>query len=197
MNAKAQVDSGGYGTPLFSLVRAKANGVYYDNTIKNIILADCARCHSGVSRNLMDYDSLKAYADSGLLGTMVQGPMRRFAGNDADAIVTWIANGAPEKPAATQANFGRGAGPSTPGDPARHTPNGRITYRNTIKPLLAHDCLRCHSDPFRNLTTYENVKTYVDNGLLKTLVQRGGPMHRFAGPDSRYIIAWVDNGAPQ
>jgi len=41
------------------------------------------------------------------------------------------------------------------------------------------------------------VKTYAKNGLLESLVQPGGPMHRFAGPDSRLIIAWVHNGAPQ
>jgi hypothetical protein len=46
------------------------------------------------------------------------------------------------------------------------------------------------------LTTYENLKVYVDNGLLQILVQRGGPMHRFAGPDSRKILGWVKDGAP-
>jgi hypothetical protein len=187
----------GSAAPPSSLALAKANQIYYENTIKNIIQADCGRCHSGVSRNLMDYDTLKAYADSGLLGTMVQGPMRRFAANDADAILTWIANGAPEKSSLTTAKFGGGPAPCTPGGQPLQTPDGRITYSNTIKTLLAHDCLRCHSGQFRNLTTYENVKIYVDNGLLKTLVQRGGPMHRFSGPDSRYIIAWVDSGAPQ
>ncbi|HUV49754.1 MAG TPA: hypothetical protein VMW78_01865 [Anaerolineae bacterium] len=180
-----------------------AGKVYYENTIKNIIMADCARCHSGMTRNLMDYDNLKLYADSGMLAGMVQGPMSRFAGNDAQTILNWINNGAPEKPV-TKANFIPGphaAGPNgqicQPGASLPNTQKNQITYNNTIKHILSRNCLRCHSGQFRNLTTYENVKMYVDNGLLKALVHIGGPMHRFAGPDSRLIIAWINNGAPQ
>jgi hypothetical protein len=188
------------------MIQAKAQKVYYENTMKDIIRADCGRCHSGSIRNLMDYDSLQAYADSGILATMVQGPMRRFALNDAQTILKWIQNGAPEKPPAAPARFtnmpgsistGTGAPPCTAVGPPANANRGQITYGNTIKQILAKDCLRCHSDPFRNLTTYGNVKIYVDNGLLKTLVRVGGPMHRFAGPDSRLIIVWINNGAPQ
>ncbi len=185
-------------------VSAKVNNIYYEPTIKNIIRTDCGRCHSGPTRNLMDYDSLSAYAQSGLLETMVQGPMRRFAGNDAGTISRWVNNGSPEKPGGgTQAKFtpnGGGAGPVCPapgtGRPGAPS-NEQITYHNTIKAVLAKDCLRCHSGPFRNLTTYKNVKMYVDNGLLATLVMPGGPMHRFAGPDTRLIMTWVKNGAAQ
>ncbi|MFH1491353.1 MAG: hypothetical protein ABII06_20795, partial [Pseudomonadota bacterium] len=168
----------------------KARNVYYDNTIKGIIRNDCGRCHSGPSRNLTDYDSLKAYADGGLLSTMVQGPMRRFAGNDVQTIVDWVQQGAPEKPAAKAAAFFHGPGPG-PRPPLQQAPGGRFTYDNTVKHILARDCLRCHSGPFRNLTTYEHLKMYVDNGLLQTLVMPGGPMHRFAGPDTRLIMAWI------
>ena len=175
--------------------------IYYEPTIKNIINQDCGRCHSGTSRNLMDYDSLKAYADSGMLAVMVQGPMSQFAGNDMGTIVDWVNGGALEKQGATPAAFF-----STTSQPAgcpsgqAYVPNvplNKMTYTNTIQYVLAKDCLGCHSDKFRNLTTYENVKLYVDNGLLKSLVQRGGPMHRFAGPDGKLIILWADNGAPK
>jgi hypothetical protein len=185
---------------------AAAGQVYYEPTIKNIIAADCSRCHSGATRNLMDYDSLKAYADTGLLATMVQGPMRRFAGNDVQTIVDWAQQGAPEKPAAKAAAFMPGPGtgnpvcpsPGTgPVGPLQQAPGGQITYNNTINPILAKDCLRCHSGPFRNLSTYKQVKMYADNGLLKTLVMPGGPCHRFAGPDFREIVAWINSGAPQ
>lgn len=188
------------------VIQANARNIYYENTIKDIIRADCSRCHSGPTRNLMDYDSLKAYANSGLLATMVQGPMRRFAGNDAQTILKWIQDGAPEKSPATPARFtdmpgsistGPGGPGCPPGGPPANVNRGQITYGNTIKHILAKDCLRCHSGPFRNLTTYKNVKMYVDNGLLKTLVRMGGPMHRFAGPDTRQIIMWINNGAPQ
>jgi hypothetical protein len=152
----------------------------------------------------MDYDSLKAAADSGMLGAMVQGSMSRFAGGDARTILSWIGSGAHEKPPGKQANFFFSPDPvgsAMPGCPQGraplHVPMGQITYSNSIQYILEGDCLRCHSGQFRNLTTYKNVKMYADNGLLKTLVQLGGPMHRFAGPDSRQIIAWVKSGAPQ
>lgn len=164
---------------------------YYENTIKDIIRTDCARCHSGPTRNLTDYDSLKTYADTGLLATMIQGPMRRFAGNDTQILLEWIQGGAPEKAPVVPARFGASPTPGTGGP----TPGGQVTYHNTVKNILAKDCLRCHSGPFRNLTTYENVKKYADNGLLKTLVLPGGPMHRFAGPDTRQIILWINSGA--
>lgn len=193
--ARDVLSGGGPITPV------KAQNVYYESTIKRIIQNDCGRCHSGPSRYLMDYDSLKAYADSGMLETMVQGPMRRFAGNDVQTIVDWAQQGAPEKPAARAAALTQGPGSTSPvcpnpGTPVHQVP-GQITYNNTIKQILARDCLRCHSGPFRNLTTYENVKMYVDNGLLKTLVVPGGPMHRFAGPDTHEIVVWINSGAPQ
>jgi mono/diheme cytochrome c family protein len=183
------------------LIAAASKKVYYEPTIKKIILADCGRCHLGAVRNLTDYDSLKAYASSGMLSAMVQGSMGRFAGGDTQTIVTWVTNGAPEKSPGIQANLIPGPCPGTPryqpGVQLPNTPNDQTTYNNTIKCILAGDCLRCHSGQFRNLTTYENVKMYADNGLLKQLVKMGGPMHRFAGPDSRLIIAWVNNGAPK
>ncbi len=193
----------GVGAPGTAL--AAGQQVYYENTVKEIVERDCGRCHSGVSRNLMDYDSLKAYVDNGMLWAMVSpgGPMNRFARADADTIVAWINSGAPEKPQAIAAHFVQQSpgGGCIPGFGPRpfpvDVPLDQITYSNTIKYVIAKDCLECHSIPFRNLTTYKNVKYYVDNGLLKSLVQMGGSMHRFAGQDSQYIIAWVNNGAPQ
>jgi hypothetical protein len=176
--------------------------VYYEPVIKNIVAKRCGRCHSASTRFLMDYDSLQFAAQSGILKTMIQGPMRRFAGNDTQTILSWIDNGAPEKPNAKQAGFF-----NNPGGPACQKsinsapwismPANQITYKNSIQYILAKDCLQCHSIPFRNLTTYSNVKIYVDNGLLKNLIQPGGPMHRFARQDSKYIIAWINNGAPE
>jgi len=186
------------------VVWAAGKQVYYEPTIKNIITNNCGRCHSGPSRNLMDYDTLKAYADSGMLAAMVQGTMSRFAGNEQGTILDWINAGAPEKPGAKKVNFftgihgpggGGGGGGGRPYSP--NVPTKGITYENTIQYILAKDCLRCHSGHFRNLTTFKNVDIYVKNGLLKALVQRGGAMHRFALKDSKWIIGWINNGAPQ
>ncbi|MBF0482893.1 MAG: hypothetical protein HQK82_14685, partial [Desulfovibrionaceae bacterium] len=93
------------------------------------------------------------------------------------------------------------ASPASPANPA-DTPGGakagaEPTYAGTIEALLAKDCMRCHLGPFRKMTTYGEVKMYVDNGLLKTLVEPGGQMHRFAGPDTRVFLQWIDAGAPR
>ncbi|WP_043601171.1 hypothetical protein [Solidesulfovibrio magneticus] len=195
--------------------------VYYESTIRDIIQKDCARCHSGATRNLTDWDSVRAFVDNGMLAAMVQGPMRRFAGADADVILAWIDAGAPENPpriggaAAAFNQPTRGGQPRQPGQPGQpgrgggggqfacppgaggQVAPGDLTYTGTIEGLMAQDCLRCHLGPFRKMTTYEDVKMYVDNGLLKTLVEPGGPMHRFAGPDTRVFLAWIDAGAPR
>lgn len=176
---------------------AAALDIYYEKPIQGIVRRNCGRCHSGQLRNLLSYDKLKAYIDSGLLRAMISpgGPMNRFAGPDADTILTWIARGAPEKPAAqVVAGTIPGFGPQLF---AVDVPPEQITYDNTIKFILAKHCLECHSGRFRNLTTYDNIKFYADSGLLQTLVSRGGPMNRFAGPNSKTIIAWINNGAPK
>ncbi|MBF0202527.1 MAG: hypothetical protein HQK66_14715, partial [Desulfamplus sp.] len=121
--------------------------------------------------------------------------------NDQGTILDWINSGAPEKPGAAQANFFSPMTNGATGCPSQmfvpDVPIDQINYTNTIQYVLARDCLGCHSDKFRNLTTYENVKVYVDNGLLRSLVRRGGAMHRFAGPDAKLIVMWVDKGAPR
>ncbi len=180
-------------TPL----KAISKNVYYEPVVQNIVAGDCGRCHSGGTRNLMDYDNLKMYADSGMLSAMVQGPMGRFAGHDASTILDWINSGAQEKQGvAPVAFFHRNT--ACPQTGTKTTPSAdRVTYTNTIKYVLEGDCMQCHSGKFRNLSTYKNVKMYVDNGLLKTLVRLGGPMHRFAGPDSKIIITWINQGAPE
>jgi len=183
---------------------ATSQAIYFEPTIRDIIVRDCGRCHAGRSRNLTDWDHIRLYVENGMLAAMLQGPMQRFAGPDADLILAWINSGAQENPPKNQA----GATPvalvcPTPG---QGQPGGRahnalgpapITYTNTIEGLLAKDCLTCHLGPFRKMTTYKDVKMYADNGLLETLVAPGGPMHRFAGPDTRFFLAWIRAGAPR
>jgi len=86
--------------------------------------------------------------------------------------------------------------------PAASTPMagnaGYVTYTNTIQPILEQNCYRCHSGPMRNLTTYDRLRPYVDNGLLLMMVQPGGPMSRFLTADEFHTIdAWIKSGAPQ
>jgi len=203
----------GYPSQSAPTLNVAATKVYYENTIKNIINNDCARCHSGAVRNLMEYDQLKVYVDNQMLRSMISpgGPMSRFAGSDADIILSWIDNGALEKPnaaaPATFMNFGFHPGPGTSptinrGPQARapfsaNRPFDQITYSNTIKFVVAKDCLECHAGKFRNLTTYNSLKFYADSGLLLTLVRPGGEMHRFSGPDTCLFNAWINNGTPK
>lgn len=72
-----------------------------------------------------------------------------------------------------------------------------ITYSNTIAQVVQANCLRCHGGPIRNLSTYDNLKGYADNGLLMMMVQPGGPMSRFLSADeAQKIIDWVKAGSP-
>ncbi|MBF0515211.1 MAG: hypothetical protein HQK81_14280 [Desulfovibrionaceae bacterium] len=191
---------------------AAANQVYYEPTIRDIIRKDCGRCHTGGARSLTDWDSVRAAVDNGMLAAMLQGAMPRVGGGGGDILPGWIDAGAPENPPrfrgqATPAAFGTAGPPPDrpgkqgppPGAPGmgREPGPGDITYSGSIEALLAKDCMRCHLGPFRKMTTYEEVKMYVDNGLLKTLVEPGGQMHRFAGPDTKIFLQWIKAGAPR
>ncbi|MEI8346927.1 MAG: hypothetical protein WCG27_05640 [Pseudomonadota bacterium] len=93
---------------------------------------------------------------------------------------------------------GRNGSPPPPPTAPQNTINtDQITYTNTISGIIEVSCLRCHSGPFRNLSNYENVKAYADNGLLKTLVEPGGLMNRFSGKNTPDFLEWIKNGAPK
>lgn len=170
-----------------------AQGVYYEPTIRDMVRKYCARCHSGNLRNLTSWDSVRAYVDNGMLAAMLQGPMRQFGGPDADVMLAWIEAGAPENPPRA-AKDPRPAALLVEQGPTQTPP---LTYTGAVKDVLAKDCLRCHMGPFRKLTTYAEVKAYVDNGQLARMTQPGGPMRPFAGSDVQTLQAWIEAGAPQ
>jgi hypothetical protein len=70
--------------------------ITYTNTISGVVELSCSRCHGGPLRNLMTYENIKRYADSGLLVFMVRpgGLMNRFAEKNAQTIMDWAKNGA-------------------------------------------------------------------------------------------------------
>lgn len=87
--------------------------------------------------------------------------------------------------------------PTVPAPSAGYaSPANSITYSRHIQEVVASNCLRCHGGPLRNLSTYQNLKAYVDNGLLMMMVQPGGPMSRFLTADQAHlIILWIQSGA--
>jgi len=73
-----------------------------------------------------------------------------------------------------------------------------IGYSNTVQPIVAKNCLRCHGGPMRNLSGYTQLKSYADSGLLMMMIQPGGPMSRFlTAEESDQITSWIKSGAPQ
>jgi mono/diheme cytochrome c family protein len=90
-------------------------------------------------------------------------------------------------------------GTSVPQHPSQFTNTGSqpITYSNTVAQIVQSNCLRCHGGAIRNLSTYDNLKAYADNGLLMMMIQPGGPMSRFLSADDAHkIISWVKAGSP-
>jgi len=73
----------------------------YDQDLKAVFDARCVGCHSALGT----YQQAKAYADSGRLKQMVGpgGAMAQYAGTDAQKILDWIAQGAPQSAQGTAA----------------------------------------------------------------------------------------------
>ena len=173
-------------------------GVYYEPDIRDIIRKDCARCHSGTLRNLMSWDSVRMYVDNGMLSAMIQGPMRQFSGPaDANTIQAWIDAGAPENQPRKKTEAKPAAFAASGQVVAAAPSQASLTYTRDIQGLLAKDCLRCHQGPFRSLTTFEQVRTYANSGLLASMVQPGGLMNRFVGTDAQMVLTWIRAGAPR
>lgn len=79
-----------------------------------------------------------------------------------------------------------------------------LTYSQNIQPLIALHCTDpgCHqpASPEGDLTSYQGVKTKVDNGRLKQKVLVEGSMPP-TGPlsmeEKRKIECWLENGAKE
>jgi hypothetical protein len=72
------------------------------------------------------------------------------------------------------------------------------SYDAAVSGIVSRNCLRCHGGAMRNLSTYQNLKSYATSGLLMMMVQPGGPMSHFLAPaEAQQIIDWVDAGGPR
>ena len=87
---------------------------------------------------------------------------------------------------------------------------GEITYTNTVKSIIDHNCIMCHATVPVNgapmsLTTYENVKNAVQTrGLLDRISRpQGAPGMmpnggtRLPQPIIDQVFEWANNGLPE
>lgn len=91
--------------------------------------------------------------------------------------------------------------------PSSECQTSDVAYQAVIAPILADNCLVCHSTAANlgnvTLSTYEQVKTYVDNGKLLGAIRHTPGFS--AMPDGQPKLAdctiakiekWVQDGAP-
>jgi len=75
--------------------------------------------------------------------------------------------------------------------------NEFVTYNDNIRSVISSNCLSCHSNPPVNgapfpLTTYTQVKTRTENGLLLTAISKQTGEVRAMPPTGRLPQATID-----
>lgn len=81
------------------------------------------------------------------------------------------------------------------------TPCELVSYNTDISPIMATNCIGCHSSSFTgyDLTNYTGVKQKVDNGSLRLRVLETRDMPGYCvlpADDLQKIECWINNGAP-
>ncbi|HEY3359028.1 MAG TPA: hypothetical protein VGQ83_37605 [Polyangia bacterium] len=72
------------------------------------------------------------------------------------------------------------------------------TYGDPVGDIVQRNCLRCHGSSLRNLSTYQNLRSYASSGLLLMMIQPGGPMSHFLSPaEAQQLMDWVTAGQPR
>lgn len=76
-----------------------------------------------------------------------------------------------------------------------------VTFSGTIEPLFTESCLGCHGPTSvdGNLSDYDAIKVYADNGQLQNLVltTRNMPIGKaFTSEQLGQVKCWLDDGAP-
>ncbi|MCB0609206.1 MAG: hypothetical protein H6562_22640 [Lewinellaceae bacterium] len=183
--------------------------ISFQKEVLPLLVSGCAvsGCHNAASHKegviLETYAQVKSRVKAGnatsskLYRVLSQGggdrmpppPYDAFTAEQKDLIKNWINQGAENtdcNPACNPANFG---------------------FAADILPIIKNSCNGCHSGTSPqgsvNLTDYNHIKGYVDNGSLLGAIQRQAgfnPMPPTGGPLSdcriEQIRKWVDAGAP-
>ncbi|MBI5481362.1 MAG: hypothetical protein HY906_21060 [Deltaproteobacteria bacterium] len=90
------------------------------------------------------------------------------------------------------------ARPQTVAGPSVVAPTNAPTYSGSVAEIVSRNCLRCHGGALRNLSTYQNIRSYAQSGLLGMMIQPGGPMSHFLAPaEAPQLLDWVDAGEPR
>jgi len=105
-----------------------------------------------------------------------------------DSIYNWIKNGALNNTCTSSCDT-----------------TGVVTYNNQISTLISKNCISCHSGTNASkgilLDSYNNVKTYLDNGKLLAAVKGTSiqmpPSFSITTCELRELVLWKANGALQ
>lgn len=184
------------------------NAICFEHDVLPVLLSNCAKsgCHDVTSHEggyiLNTYDNIiksgiaagnankseliKVLTKTGD-GRMPKSPNAPLTAKQIQYIATWINEGAKN---------------TTGCDVSCNT--SVFTYSGAIKPMLTLYCLGCHSDNTTgvDLTTYEGIKTVVDNGKLwhalnhdqgyEAMPQNGDKLNNCL---LTQVQEWIDNGA--
>lgn len=198
------------GTP------CSADSVYFQNSVLPLLVSNCALsgCHDAVSheegviltdyQNVMSTGKVKAFKpqNSKLYTSLNAGggdrmpptPAAAFTAAQKAVIQKWIAQGALNN--ACNENYGQGC--STVG----------VTYTNFIQPLVANQCLGCHSTASTGggilLKNYADIKASGLTGKfygsviwangISAMPKNGAKM---SDCYAEKVKAWIDSGMPQ
>ena len=81
--------------------------------------------------------------------------------------------------------------------------NTKVTYTNSIKPIIDANCISCHGTPPINnapmsLNTYDQVKNAVESRNLINEIETGSmpPVGNLSTTQIQQIKSWQSNGFP-
>ena len=69
-------------------------------------------------------------------------------------------------------------------------PDQKATWANGIGTIIKNRCASCHSS---HCSSYAGLKSWINNGMLKSYTQAN---HYISGTDKTKVLAWIATGSP-
>lgn len=188
-----------------NIVTCNHDSVYFANSILPLISSNCAQsgCHDQISH----VEGLQLYNYVGIMSIVEKGnpnnsdlykvinetapdeimpppPSSPLSSVQKALIYKWIQQGAAN-------NF------------CNECDTSNVSYTTHLIPILQDACYSCHSGNSPSggvlLTSYQDLKSYVDNGKLMASIQRTNkpmpPSTALQACSVNKIIAWINSGA--